>query len=388
LAVLGALLLLVWGRPLAAENRITLRGNYYREESTRVLAPIVQATVDAPDERFTIGAAYMLDAITSASIAAGSAELGGDIVFTELRHEVTATAGSRLKDWQLGAFFRYSTETDYIGRAVGAFVARDLLQRSVTLSLGYDLQFDRIYRIIGAFGQRAPWCGGEVMVDDCRNEGTGGGSNFLQIHHVRGTYTHALHKNVLAQFVAGYAHQRGPLDNPYRRLLIINGLPETHPKRRNRFVTSANVRWTIPKARLTFEPYYTFYADDWKMRAHTPELRIHVRAARHLRLRARYEYYHQSGTFFWREDGIYQGEAGGCSKDHVDGCTTADVRAMRWDAHTPGIQITWELDGLAKRARGLHWLEGGWLQATYNHVFQNNRFGNARVGSLEFSLAF
>lgn len=386
-AVMAALVLVTFGRPLAAENRMTLRGNYYREKSTRVVAPIVSATVDVPDERFTIGAAYLLDAITSASVAAGSAEIGGDVVFTELRHEVTATAGSRLQDWQLGAFFRYSTETDYQGRAVGAFVARDFLQRSITLALSYDLQFDRIFRIVGNLGQRAPWCGGKIGPEECRDKGFGDDSNFLQIHHTRVTYTHALHKTVIGQLTTGYAYQQGPLDNPYRRLLIINGLPETHPKRRNRFVISANVRWMIPKARLTFEPYYSFYADDWKMRTHTPELRVHVRAARHLRLRFRYEYYFQSGTFFFRKDGIYQGAEGGCSRDHVDGCTTADVRAQRWDAHTPGAQITWELDGIAKR-RGLRWLEGGWLQATYNHVIQHNRFGNARVGSVELSLAF
>jgi len=381
------LALVLWTRPAIAENRVTLRGNYWRETSTRVLAPIVQVTVDAPDERFTIGTAYLLDAITSASIAAGSAPRGGDAVFTELRHEVTATAGSKFGDWQLGGYFRYSTETDYIGRALGAYVARDFLQRSITLALGYNFQFDRVYRIVNNLGSRAPWCGGEIGPEDCSTKGFGTGSNFLQIHHVQGTYTHALHRNVLAQVTAGYAWQHGPLDNPYRRLLIINGLPETHPLTRNRAVLSADVRWSIPKARLAIEPYYAFYVDDWQLTAHTPEIRIHARVARHLRLRFRYEYYFQSGTFFWRPDGIYQGEEGGCSRDHVDGCTTADVRAARWDSHTPGGQITWELDGLAKY-RGLRWLEGGWLQATYNHVFQNNRFGPARMGSVELSLAF
>jgi hypothetical protein len=28
------------------------------------------------------------------------------------------------------------------------------------------------------------------------------------------------------------------------------------------------------------------------------------------------------------------------------------------------------------------------LEATYNHVFQTNRFGNARLGSLAFSMPF
>ena len=46
---------------------MTVRGNYYSEASTRVLAPVVYVEKDVPDERFTIGAEYLLDAVTSAS---------------------------------------------------------------------------------------------------------------------------------------------------------------------------------------------------------------------------------------------------------------------------------------------------------------------------------
>jgi hypothetical protein len=57
-------------------------------------------------------------------------------------------------------------------------------------------------------------------------------------------------------------------------------------------------------------------------------------------------------------------------------------------SHTPGIQLTYELDRLAQ-FRGLHWLEGGWVEATYNYVRQTNRYGDVRaLGSLTFSLAF
>ncbi len=45
-------------RPLVAEDRMTVRGNYYREASTRVLAPVVYVEKDVPDERFTVGAEY------------------------------------------------------------------------------------------------------------------------------------------------------------------------------------------------------------------------------------------------------------------------------------------------------------------------------------------
>jgi uncharacterized protein DUF3570 len=388
--LLTALLVLGLATPgeIAAENRVTIRGNYYRERSTRVLQPMVQVTVDAPDERLTVGATYLLDAISSASIAAGTAAAtGGDNVFTELRHEITGTLGSRLSEWTLNASFRYSTETDYISRKTGFSVGRDLLERTITITLAYAFNLDRISRIVSAFGAKLPWCGGAVDVNDCTTKGHGEDSNLLQVHHFGLDYAHALHKTVLALVNLGYAYQLGPQDNPYRKDLIANGLPETHPRVRNRFMITPAVRWMIPRTPVVLEPFYSFYTDDWKVSAHSPELRVHVRAHRHLRLRARYRYYTQSGAFFWRSDGSYTPATGQCTRDAPENCATADVKAMPWDSHTVGGQITWELDGVA-RHRGLHWLEGGHLQATYDHAFQNNRFGNARIGALELSMAF
>ena len=60
----------------------------------------------------------------------------------------------------------------------------------------------------------------------------------------------------------------------------------------------------------------------------------------------------------------------------------------KFHSHTPGGELVIELDGLASRVRGLRWLQGAWVSATYNHIFQTNRFGNARLGSLAFSVPF
>ena len=66
---LWLLTLLLWWGPAGfarAEDRVTVAGNYYREQSTRVLSPELIMTVDVPDDRLTLGAAYLLDAVTSA----------------------------------------------------------------------------------------------------------------------------------------------------------------------------------------------------------------------------------------------------------------------------------------------------------------------------------
>lgn len=392
--VLWAWCCLVWlaiPRPVLAENRATMRGNYYRETSTRVMQPMVQATVDVPDERVTLGAVYLLDAISSASIASGTQQAtGGDNVFTELRHEAIGSISSKLGDWALDGSFRYSTETDYISRSGGVNVGRDFLQRNVHVSLGYAFGGDRVSRIQNNTGARAPWCGGDAAIDECTSSGHGANTNFLQIHSMRGGYTHTLHPTVLASFNVFVAHLRGPQDNPYREGFL-GGVEETHPHRRTRVVMTPGVRWMIPRWRTVFEPFYSLYFDTWEQRAHTPELRVHVRAAPHLRLRGRYAYYKQTAAFFFRADGQYIDGAGVCSKLAVGNCATADVKAMPWDSHTVGLQLVWEFDRVAARNKALRWLEGGFVEFTYNHEFRDvreNRFGNARIGSLALSLAY
>jgi hypothetical protein len=52
-----------------AENLVTVRAVYFREPSTRVVQPIVEIARDLP-AGWDVRANYLLDAITSASVAA------------------------------------------------------------------------------------------------------------------------------------------------------------------------------------------------------------------------------------------------------------------------------------------------------------------------------
>ena len=200
-------------------------------------------------------------------------------------------------------------------------------------------------------------------------------------------YAHAVHKAVLLLATLEWAHSAGPQDNPYRGTQIPNVVYETHPLKRNRFAVFGEARWFVPRAKMTVEPRYRFSVDDWGIKTHMAEARLHFRFARNWSLRLRYRFYVQSQSFFWRDDNGYTQNPGGCTRDHPERCASADPKMNNFHSSTPGIQLTWHLDGLA-RFRGLHWLEGAWLEATYNHIFQTSRYGNARMGSLAFSLAF
>lgn len=370
-----ALVLLLASRDLAAEDRVTVRGNYYREQSTRVLAPVVYVEKDLPDERFTIGAEYLLDSVTSASIGAGAAAVtGGDYLFTEFRHEGTLRAAGRVRDWSFGGYFRYSTESDWISRSFGGTASRDVFGRAGTVSVTYSANLDSVLQIYG--GRAIPWTGGKMFLDDMPGQTPANSSNLLQLHYLSLGYSHALTRRLLGGVAAEGIYAKGPQDNPYRK--VRDGLDESHPRLRRRLALSGFLRWAIPRTPLSVESRYRFYADDWGILAHNPEVRLYARVAKRLIIRLRYRFYHQTGAYFWREDGNYQ----------VDSVyRTADPKMTRFLSHTPGAEVMVELDGLAKY-RGLHWLRGAWVQATYNHVFQTNRFGNARLGSLAFSIPF
>ncbi len=366
--------------PVSADDRMVVRGNYYREDSTRILAPSVSYRKDLPDERFNLGVEYLMDTISSASIGAAAAVLGGDNVFNEIRHETTVSASSKLSNWGLGGYFRQSSETDYHARSLGLGVSREFLQKTLTLSVNYAYTFDRAYRILNNVGARSPWRSN--IIDD-EGEPNEGPTNLLQIHYVGLGYGHVYTKTLLGGANVELARADGPQDNPYRR--VRNGEPETHPLERRRLAASTYLLWSIPRARVVLEPRYRYYTDDWQLTGHSVDARVHVRPTRHLRLRARYRYYTQSGSFFYLEGGAYAA---------ADDFKTADPKLWPFRSHTPGVQVTYELDGLSAH-RGLEWLAHAWVEATYNHVFRrthegtkDTRYGNARMGSLAFSLGF
>src|SRR5688572_28583576 len=109
---------------------ISLRSNYYYERSTCVIAPAVTATLEMP-QGIRFDATYLVDAITSASLATG---VLSDDAFTEVRHDFNAGAGYEIDfggvQLDLAASGRMSREPDYKSRGVGFSPALSLNERN------------------------------------------------------------------------------------------------------------------------------------------------------------------------------------------------------------------------------------------------------------------
>ncbi len=110
-------------------DQVTIRGAYYREPSTRVIQPVVEIQKDLPDG-FDLDAHYLVDAITSASAAAGT---GKDAIFTEVRNQVGLAIGKNWDRTRATLAYRYSAESDYWSHGLGASLSQRAWGDTATL---------------------------------------------------------------------------------------------------------------------------------------------------------------------------------------------------------------------------------------------------------------
>jgi hypothetical protein len=155
-------------------GRAALWGNYYWETSTRVVAPEVSGGVTTPDG-VDIHGSYLLDAITSASIASGVIE---DIRFTEVRNQGTLGFGREFDlgeaQLRLDLNGRMSHEPDYFATGVTLSGSLSLAQRcsiiGVWLALAGPALLD--HRLLARLHPRRRGPGGPRRSAPHRRHGT------------------------------------------------------------------------------------------------------------------------------------------------------------------------------------------------------------------------
>jgi hypothetical protein len=327
--------------PAFADGDLTMRGVYYKERATRVMQPMLDGTFDA-GEGGTATAHMLVDAITSASVAAGAD--GG--AFTERRVEGGATYNKALGIYSVGGLVRYSTEPDYKSAFAGGRFATELFDRNLTLmsNAGAPPMVPRVEDELDTFI-------GSVGV--------------AQI----------LSPNLLASVTYDVDHLEGQQANLYRTV-IAGGMQvaERHPETRTRHAVAATVKWFVPQSETTVIATYRRYHDDWQIDAHTPEVRILQDVGDGTTFGMRYRYHRQDKAYFY--------------EPRYDTATleflSDDVKLSAFDSHTLGASLETGGDVIGFT---------GWLgtlrgQIVIEYVDQNNRFGNALVAHAALSVPF
>ncbi len=372
-------------RAAADMDTLTLRGNYWRDRNTRVVQPAIDIRKQLPTGT-QISAHYLLDAITSASVAAGVLR---DQPFTELRNEAGFSVGQVIGPALISGAYSYSSESDYWSHFAELGVLLSLFQNNtiVGASLGYSN--DRVAQRMGptAFNP------------------VGG------LQTIRGVFT--LTQTVTPHLLATASYEIGVLgfgtaDNGWQsnvyRTVNLGGAPsrENVPYQRIRQALALSLFWHIP-TRIRLMPYlivrpaYRFYWDDWGLLSHAPELRTYVPTGP-VEWRVTGRWYTQNHVSFWSDDGVRPFYPAGEQGLHCTTCVLASSRSGLFATSDPKLgnmtSAFFEL-GMAAKLRGLRalkWLPGhdwvgeGILFLSYGHYFNggfaHTAFGDAEVAGL------
>lgn len=343
-----------------ADGELAMRGVYYKEGASRVVQPMLDARLDIDtDTELQIHA--LVDAITSASVAAGVATQADgsteiiDNAFTEQRYETGASLSRRMRgDSLCGISGRVSYEPDYQSVSGGARCQVELAQRNTTVGLALALARDRV---------------SDANARSAMSQGTGI-EGTLTTSLVSASLTQVLSPIMLAGITYDIIYMDGFLENPYRQVTVGGGAGswerERLPDSRLRHAVFGNVRGFVSPSKTTMIAGYRVYTDDWGVMGHTPEARVVQELARDIDVHARYRFHWQSAADFYER--AY--DTGDVLREPY---ITDDVKLSRFTTHTIGMEIEtalWRMGitGAMRDAR---------VDLVIEYVIQNNRFGNA-----------
>ena len=350
-----ASLFLVWmallASPVRAEHlsqnpsgEVSFRGNYWRDRNTRVLNPTVDLQ-QSLDSGITVGGHYVLDAITSASIAAG---VTSDEPFTELRHEAGFNLAVPLpRKVTLSGSYSYSTESDYFSHSAGLRASTSLFQDNTTLLFGVDYGHNTVGKRLGPTGYLL--------------------QGVLHTVHLVALWNQVLTRSLLATLSYEATLGMGYMANPYRPVVVAGERREVErlPTFRARHVFSLSLHHLtsfdsslVPH--LTLRPALRVFLDCWGTRAVSPELAVSLPIGP-VELRGLFAYYGQSQALFYRSEGpvdragfhpltpFYNEsitwntcqQPGGASDPEV--VYTSDVKLGSYSTYTWDFQIKWRL---------------------------------------------
>ena len=366
-------------RGLRADDHVAIRGQYYRETSTRVVQPVVELSKDLP-AGFNVTAGYLLDAITSASAASGPSS---DAVFTEYRNEERLAVSKSWDRTSLSLAYRYSAESDYWSHTLSAGASWRLWGDTGTFYVfggeGWDVVSRRV-RGANPMQQRLLCPSGDQAVS-CDLDISFGGLSYTQV----------LAPTWIVQ--AGYdlAYLSGFQGSPYRVVPQTSG-PENVPGKRLRQAATFRAAWYWPAGRLGLQLHYRYYwdtypgakpetGDPWQLHSQTVEERVYKELPGHLEARVSFRYYDQSAASFWCDLNLNAGCYAGAF------FTTSDPKLGRMHTYYPELKLTWDAVALTG-VPFFGWFATGAFDIAYGRYIQSTSFGDAHVVQVGYLMPY
>ncbi|HEY7374495.1 MAG TPA: DUF3570 domain-containing protein [Polyangia bacterium] len=374
-----------------ADDSVTVRGVYYREASTRVIQPMMEVRRDS-DSGLDVDAHFLVDAITSASMAAGTAV---DNIFTEIRDEVGFRVRRRWERSDLSLAYKYSAESDYWSHSIGASYGSRLWDDTAALRVSVGRSFDTMQ----AKGPNPPDC----------HQGPGQTSCWLNTWYAGVSFSQVLSPVMLAQVSYEAAYLDGYQGNLYRPVPTLNNQIEFLPPHRLRNAITPRIAYYIPATstglQLHYRYYFDFYpgeratdSDPWLLMGHMIEARVYQQLTPTLEMRLLFRYYRQNHANFWcappnKPTTLPPTEFCAMNTSPPSGYATgavyftADPKLGPLHTEYPEVQLVWEADAL-REVPFLRWFAAGSFEISYGYYFQNTSFGNAHVLQTGYRLPY
>jgi hypothetical protein len=248
---------------------------YQDDDRTLILTSTVAA--EASHGPVTVGARYLVDAISSASVDVTSAATER---FTENRHEMEGSATLGGAGRTASASYIFSTENDWRSHSVNLGGSQDFLQHNLTVAAGYTGVWNQVSRAGDPYFQRQ-----------------------LDVHAGGLTLTVTPSSVSLVQLNGTLMLARGYQASPYRYVHVGGaggtGFAETHPKRRTRAALAARYHRHV-FADSALQTLARYYQDDWGVRSLTAGVEW-LAGFGELTVGLRARGYGQTGARFYRE---------------------------------------------------------------------------------------
>ncbi|HEY0195188.1 MAG TPA: DUF3570 domain-containing protein [Kofleriaceae bacterium] len=352
--------------PARADGELSARGVYYKERATRVVQPMLDGMFDA-GLHGTVTGHFLVDAITSASVSSGADNAQP---FTERRYEGGLGYAQQIDIFNVGVDGKYSTESDYVSRYVGAHAQVELFQKNTVVGVGGGISFDTV-SAAAAQGPSMP----SLRCDAAQPSASECG---LDVYALYLSASQLLGPDTVIGASIDLASLQGYQSNPYRAAIAGSALvAERHPTDRTRESFSGSVRQYVAATHTAVVGAYRYYRDSWKVHAHTPEVRVVQELGSVADATLGYRYYTQDGAFFFRDR--YPADDAQMKQFVSD-----DVKLSTFDGHSFEAKL-----GVIGEAFGL---AGQWASTRFEGIFeydiQNNRFGNAVVAHVALTVPF
>ena len=348
---------------------VELRGNYYWERSTRVVAPEANVEIQSPSG-IHLEADYLVDTITSASLGAGART---DNRFTEIRHDIRLGGGYEfdLGEQQLDVTLtgRYGFEPDYTSTGASLAGQLSMNERATVLRLGLTY----IHDVVGKKLR-----GADRVGDDGRDLSDRGTQGELDALVMNVGLEQALSPRLVVALGYDLGLAYGYQHNPYRAVSVAGAqIDERHPDSRGRHNLHGRIAYHFPETRTAVHALYRAYLDTWDIAALTPEARIYQEIGDLFMLRLRYRYYTQSRAFFQRPDGQYL---------ETDAYLTADPKMSEFHSHLFGAQLLLHLEFLEQSPLDFAWQST--LELNFEFLKSTSTSGDAIIAQAALRVPF